>query len=151
MSSHIYIEDYSGKSFVVRGDTREYKDSLKALGGKWNSRLTDKQTDEKFGAWLFWSDKRSDLDSWLEKGCPSVQNSGESRSPVRSSSNYVSHGGDADRIKRLEEKVDNLTKMLTSICSFHNISMKESCEDEIVIEDDEPKAPGKRLLGKNRK
>ena len=37
MSSAVYIEEYSPKSFVVRGETKEYKEALKALGGKWNS------------------------------------------------------------------------------------------------------------------
>jgi len=31
----ISLEDYSEKSFVVRGDTRDKKDELKELGGKW--------------------------------------------------------------------------------------------------------------------
>ena len=35
------VEDYSEKSIVVRGDTKEHKDALKQLGGKWNSRLRD--------------------------------------------------------------------------------------------------------------
>ena len=31
--SSIFIEEYSPKSFVVRGDTLEHKESLKSLGG----------------------------------------------------------------------------------------------------------------------
>ena len=33
------IIDYSNKSFAVIGDTYQYKDELKELGGKWNSEL----------------------------------------------------------------------------------------------------------------
>lgn len=33
--SVIYLEDYTEKSFVVRGDTKSKKEELKALGGKW--------------------------------------------------------------------------------------------------------------------
>lgn len=44
----INIEDYSDKSFVVRGsDTVKFKDTLKELGGKWNSML------KNGGGWIF--------------------------------------------------------------------------------------------------
>ncbi len=66
--TEIYIEEYSEKSFVVRGDTRPYRDSLKALGGKWANRLTDKNNGEKFGAWLFWSAKLPEVNTWIKKG-----------------------------------------------------------------------------------
>lgn len=35
----LYAEEYSAKSFVVRGDTREAKEQLKALRGRFNPRL----------------------------------------------------------------------------------------------------------------
>lgn len=31
----IWLEDYTEKSFAVRGDTREFADELRELGGKW--------------------------------------------------------------------------------------------------------------------
>ena len=31
----LYINDYSPKSFVMRGDTKSYKETLKKLGGKY--------------------------------------------------------------------------------------------------------------------
>ena len=37
-------EEYSEKCVVVTGDTRKYKDDLKILGGKYNSRL---RTDDE--------------------------------------------------------------------------------------------------------
>ncbi|MEZ0288990.1 MAG: hypothetical protein ACAH05_08490 [Methylophilus sp.] len=44
----VYMEDYEKdgkvKSFLVKGDTKEVKDGLKELGGKWNSTL---------GGWIF--------------------------------------------------------------------------------------------------
>ena len=42
--STVYIEKYSDRSFVVRGDTRPHRESLKAMGGKWANRLTDKES-----------------------------------------------------------------------------------------------------------
>ena len=75
MSKAIYIEEYSAKSFIVRGDTRIYKESLKRMGGKWNSRLTDKKTGNKFGAWLFWSDKREEIQNWIDNDFPPLKSS----------------------------------------------------------------------------
>jgi hypothetical protein len=122
--SKICIQDYSAKSFVVRGETRDYKDSLKSLGGKWNASLTDKETGEKFGAWIFWSDKRQEIEEWIKtckednlpsigKGGSSVSSSGKSyNSPVKTS-------------QTLEVKIDKLLKMMEAICRFHNIPTEE--------------------------
>tara|TARA_Y100000389_G_scaffold190257_1_gene214917 strand:- start:101 stop:232 length:132 start_codon:yes stop_codon:yes gene_type:complete len=38
--STIRIEKYTEKSIVVRGETTEYKETLKSLGGKWNITIT---------------------------------------------------------------------------------------------------------------
>lgn len=126
----IYIEDYTAKSFVVRGETREYKDALKAMGGKWNPTLTDKQTGTKFGAWLFWSDKRKEIDDWFENGCPDVE--GVTRNPSSPTHTFGSSGG-LDRqtaltIKNLEEKVDRMSKMLESICEIHDLDIPKLVE-----------------------
>ena len=67
-NNNIYIQEYSGKSFVVRGDTQKYKETLKNLGGKWGSNFTDKNTGEKFGAWLFWSSKKEEIENWIKSG-----------------------------------------------------------------------------------
>jgi hypothetical protein len=53
------IVDYSEKSFVVRGNTKEYKDKLKELGGKWNSNLTDG------GGWIFSNTRKDKVEEWL--------------------------------------------------------------------------------------
>lgn len=63
----IYIEDYSDKSFVVRGDTKPHKDKIMQLGGKWVNNLTDKKTQEKFGAWIFWSAKREAVSNMIKE------------------------------------------------------------------------------------
>ena len=48
----IILEDYSEKSMVLKGDTRQYKEDIKKLGGKWNSNLTDKKSGDK----IWWMD-----------------------------------------------------------------------------------------------
>jgi len=55
--ANLLIQEYSDKTFVVRGDTKPFKDILKNMGGKWNSRLSEKDSDDKFGAWLFFNKK----------------------------------------------------------------------------------------------
>jgi len=101
----IYIEDYKNKSFVVRGNTIEYKDSIKSLGGKWNSNLTD-NNGEKFGAWLFWKDKRPEISKWINNGAKKINDS---------SNNFSSNKSE------LEEKIDYLTVLVKALCEANNI------------------------------
>ena len=49
------IENYSDKSFVIRGDTRDVKEELKRLGGKYNSRLRGGP------GWIFPKSKRDEV------------------------------------------------------------------------------------------
>ena len=58
--SEIYIENYTGKSFVVLGDTRPHKENIKKLGGKWNNRLKD----NKMG-WIFPMSKRDSVEKYI--------------------------------------------------------------------------------------
>lgn len=39
--TNITIINYTEKSFVLVGDTKEYKDEIKNIGGKWNPKLKD--------------------------------------------------------------------------------------------------------------
>ena len=145
MSNAVFIEDYTTKSFVVRGNTKEYKDSLMAMGGKWNNGLSDKETGDKFGAWLFWSDKRKEIQTWIEKGCK-----------VTTSTSVPSNNfrGDSENIKRLEAKVDDLTKMIKCLCMYHKIDLCEkrvnaqALDSDVDSEEDIKHVKPKRLLSK---
>ena len=153
MSHIIYIEEYSPKSFVVRGGTKPHKDSLLALGGKWNSSLTDKQSGDKFGAWLFWGEKHKEISDWIEKGCKTVervpQTGGYEKSQnVSSSENFSSN---RDNTSRLEAKIDALTKMVESLCRYHNIDGAKSSvvfDSDVESDEDVPPVKPKRLLSK---
>ena len=72
MSSSLQIVSYTDKSFVVIGDTKTHKDSLKNLGGKWNGSLTNKETGEKFMGWIFYSSKKREIQSWIDTGCKPI-------------------------------------------------------------------------------
>jgi hypothetical protein len=154
--SNVYIEDYTAKSFVVRGETREHKDSLKSLGGKWNSALTDRESGDKFGAWLFWNEKRNDIQKWLEKGCKPVAPSSSSTTMFTSQStisNQVTSDQSASstRLDKIEQKIDYIIQLLESMGKSKQISEDK---DEIILEQYEedtlPKGPVKRLLGKKK-
>jgi hypothetical protein len=55
------IENYSDKSFVIRGnDTIKFKDTLKEFGGKWNSML------KNGGGWIFSNIHKSKLEKFVE-------------------------------------------------------------------------------------
>jgi hypothetical protein len=158
---NIYIEDYTTKSFVVRGETRDYKDSIKSIGGKWNSSLTDRESGDKFGAWLFWNDKRVDVQKWIDGGCTPVQSStintnttnsfssSSSAAGIKSSSiDETSYNG---RMDKLEKKIDYIIQLLENMGK----NKQPEDKDEIILEQYEedtlPKGPVKRLLGAKKK
>ena len=47
----VRMVDYSEKSIVLTGNTKPYKEEIKSLGGRWNSRLKD--GDETMMGWIF--------------------------------------------------------------------------------------------------
>ena len=59
----LLIETYSEKSFVVRGDTKPFKDQLgrAGLGGKWNRKLRGG------AAWIFREEDRESVAAWMQK------------------------------------------------------------------------------------
>ena len=61
----IFIETYSDRSFVVRGETYFYKTKLLELGGKFNRYLTEKTTQKKFAGWIFSNSKRADVETFV--------------------------------------------------------------------------------------
>ena len=58
----VYMEDYEKdgkiKSFLVKGDTKEIKDRLKELGGRWNGTL---------GGWVFAKSREIEIAEFIKK------------------------------------------------------------------------------------
>lgn len=168
----ISIEEYSDLSIVVRGDTRKYKEDLKKLGGKYNSRLRGEP------GWIFPKSKQNDIAKFIKEGKRLVSHeeaqTGEARtleweskrsseqktyssSPSSSNDNYVL----IDMIKKLTQKLDVMDKKLSSLMTANNIQdtiskqvshkkvirkkVVESSDESASSEEDEP-APRKRLL-----
>lgn len=60
-SRGIEIVQYTERAIAVRGDTKPLKDTLKVLGGKFNARLKDPVTGQKFSGWIFSKKKEEQL------------------------------------------------------------------------------------------
>ncbi len=101
--SGLEIKVYTDKSIVVIGNTTEYKEQLKDLGGKWNSSLTDKTSGEKFGGWIFPSSKKTTIENSLKtfKEKPKEKN--------------VEKLSSEDRLKKIENKIDKLLLLFTKV------------------------------------
>jgi hypothetical protein len=152
--SGICIQEYTQKSFIVRGDTRSYKESLKAMGGKWNTSLTDKDSGDKFGAWLFWNDKRKEIDTWIRNGCPEISNHQDT------GSGYTSGSSNQEllmKMKSMESKIDYLVKMIESMNVKQNTQVSSKYQpikslipdsDDEFEDEDLPVVKPKRLLNK---
>jgi hypothetical protein len=58
MESKAFIQDYTDKSFVVRGDTIKINHKLKDMGGRFNKFLKEKDSDDRFAGWIFSMNKK---------------------------------------------------------------------------------------------
>lgn len=147
----IKIEDYTEKSFVVRGETRKYLEHMKKFGGKWNSSLTDKKTGEKFGAWIFPSMKKTEIKKWIENKPTTDEILSDSNSDIHENKNstvslehiYNILVSINQRLEKIESKL-NISKSNTTQ-SVELYSSEWKIEND--IDDDVPIKPMKRLLG----
>jgi hypothetical protein len=57
------VVDYSGKALAVFGDTKPIKDELKALGGRFNPKLTHE--GEKKAGWIFSKGREQEVKNLL--------------------------------------------------------------------------------------
>lgn len=60
------IETYSDKAIILCGDTKPFKEQIKAMGGRWNPNLVDPDNaNRRFGAWIFPKKDKDMLGEWL--------------------------------------------------------------------------------------
>lgn len=129
MFTDIYSEDYNDRQFLIKGNTRPYKESIKKLGGFWKPTVK---------AWIFPNIERDSVDAWIKKG----EHIAQDNSPPRST--YTKRDVDQISNAQLMRKLDTIEKMLEKILSGTEDDeiIYESCEEEEV-------APV-RLMGKRR-
>jgi hypothetical protein len=61
----LILQDYTEKSIALFGNTKNYVDELKELGGRFNPNLT--HDDVKCPGWIFSNKKREQLLEFVEK------------------------------------------------------------------------------------
>lgn len=135
----INCEEYSDRAIVVRGETKNYKDDLVSLGGKYNARL-------KGGpGWIFSKKMEVQVYNFIKNG---------KRLDV--------YPGDKDTSSTIDKKIYMLEKKIDIILAFikelsdrdtgKNISNSYSIlvDSDSEIEEEITLQP-KRLLGKNKK
>jgi hypothetical protein len=136
------IENYTEKSFVLRGETKQYEDSMNALSGKWNDRLTDRATGDKFGAWIFPMTKKQMVQEWVRNG----KHLTAPPAGANNNSSSVGGGGGGDlrqitlKLQRAETKIARLEELM-------KIVMNEIGIEVVAEEPEEDEAPRKRFLG----
>ena len=83
MEGLLVKDNYTDKSFVVYGETKKYKDSLKNLKGKFNKNLTI--NDEKIEGWIFSKTHLEKVMEFVQKANSGEVNVASSELPSTSS------------------------------------------------------------------
>ena len=92
----ITIADYTEKSFVLTGNTKEYSRFLADSGGKWNPNLKD-------GAgWIFSMKKKDEIQNWLNS---------ELKDECKNKSEK-SHSKNQDKLDKILEMLTEISKKL---------------------------------------
>jgi hypothetical protein len=61
--------DYTEKSIIILGEkTKELKEKLKDLGGRYNPHLTHPESKEKIAAWIFSKKNKEKLEEFVNSG-----------------------------------------------------------------------------------
>lgn len=124
MSSQITMENYSERSFVVRGETTPYKESMSMLGGKWNSRLRDGP------GWIFSMSKKESVEKWLNT---------TNEEKLTNNNNYKTYREDnniLNEIRKTNNRITKLEKMMQTIISLleeRGSKREEEEEDKVVF------------------
>lgn len=136
----VTIVPHTEKSFVVyTNKVMKYQDSLNHLGGTFDSRIRNMETGETFMGWIFYIDKQSEIQEWINSGCKHVlkqgfdsilfpPKKGRSISPVDPDNVYR-------RLNSVEKSIEILNTKFKSI-ELENtllIARLNSLESELII------------------
>jgi hypothetical protein len=126
------LSNYSDKSFVITGNTKEYKEELKEMGGKWNSKLTCGS------GWIFSLTKKNELEAWLAKKTSSEpQPKAPPQLPPPQKQIEKIQNNDYedllnDFVKYLEPEYKNKKKLVDIICDFSMLKLnRQKLDDDL--------------------
>lgn len=121
------IKDYSDKSYIVFGETKQYKDELKDLGGKFNLYLKHPETSEVVAGWIFKkTDNLKDEIEKIEKGFYVFKNIYENKSD-NNSNKKTNSSVSTSASKSSDKGIDNTeltilkNKIVNKMESYENI------------------------------
>lgn len=80
--NNIYYEQYTSKSIAVFGDTKDYKDMLKDMGGKFNRNLTNSEQETAPG-WIFSNKKEANVKKFVDDINSTINPAKQVKSNVR--------------------------------------------------------------------
>jgi len=155
--SELSVQDYSDKAIVVRGDTKEHKENLKKLGGKYNPSLRD--GDSRSPGWIFSKKCEANVLEYVSSGKITAPDWGSSKTETKTTSKtaktvkrtspevqktQIDTSGLNDVIgllKKLTKKVEGLEKSLDFL-----IRTQQTTEVDPTSSSDEDEVPHRRLL-----
>ena len=144
MSTDIKVIEYSEKAIVVQGeDTRKFKESLKSLGGKYNGRLRTGP------GWIFPKNMKTRIEQEIESDFKNIKSYQSYNSNLSTSSNSNTNTNVINLIKKLNNKVDNLEKLIKKLLNEKNDIVVQDITDtysEDDTESEDEKIKPKRLL-----
>jgi hypothetical protein len=105
-TSDLNIQEYSPKSFVVIGNTKEHKDKLKSLGGKWNKGLTNKESGKRFCGWIFSNNKMKLVEEYIFQ---------DEKKPKTGYAYFCSHNRKGVKTDNPEMKAQDITRELARL------------------------------------
>jgi len=149
----VRMVDYSEKSIVLTGNTKPYKEEIKSLGGRWNSRLKD--GDETMMGWIFPKKLRRqgeeiNTQDVLQEFVGIVNTNGDlakwareiswNKNPKKSQSDGAYSSSNS---QRLEKRLDAIEAKMSQILQYLEISSDTENTEESVP-DDQPKSQTKK-------
>ena len=159
LSGIIQVTEYSDASVALFGSTTEYKEHIKAMGGRFNARLRHPITKESIPGWIFPKRSTEMLNKYVEVGdtdgfdirkhCKEygVRNNVGSFDQDKSVVSIVEFNNLVNRVNELEQIVQKLSEKL----AINKTNSSESNSSESNSSESKPSEskPKLRLLRRN--
>lgn len=122
LSGIIQVTEYSDASVAMFGNTTEYKEHIKAMGGRFNARLRHPTTKEPTPGWIFPKRSTEMLNKYVEVGdtdgfditkhCKEYGVRNSSSDQDKSGVSHIEFNILVNRVNELEQIVQKLSEKL---------------------------------------